>query len=56
MNISLNYIKQNRLKDNVRLTLHQTLQVLQPNEYAILSFRVGVWEGLCQVGFEIDLM
>ena len=44
---SLNYIKQYRLEDNVRLTLHQTLQVLHQNEYAILAVRVGVWEDLC---------
>ena len=54
--LSLNYIKQVRLKDDVPLALHQTLKVLPPNEYAMLSARVGVWEGLCQIGFEIDLM
>ena len=54
--VSLNYIKQLGLKDDLPLTLHQTMEVLHPNEYAILSVRVGVWEGLCQVGFQIDLM
>ena len=53
---SLNYIKQLGLKDDLPLTLHQTMEVLHPNEYAILSVRIGVWEGLCQVGFQIDLM
>ena len=53
---SLNYIKQLGLKDDLPLTLHQTMEVLHPNEYAILSVRVGVWEGLCQVGFQIDLI
>jgi len=53
---SLNYIKQLGLKDDLPLTLHQTIKVLHPNEYAILSVRVGVWEGLYQVGFQIDLM
>ena len=44
--VSLNYIKQLGLKDDLPLTLHQTMEVLHPNEYAILSVRVGVWEGL----------
>ena len=45
--VSLNYIKQNGLKDNVRLTLHHTVEVLHPHEYGILSVRVGIWQGLC---------
>ena len=54
--LSLNYIKQLGLKDNLPLTLHQTMEVLHPYEYAILSVRVGVWEVLCQVGLQIDLV
>ena len=49
---SLNYLKQNRLKSNVRLTLG----VLHPHEYAIRSVLVGIWGGLCRIGFEIDLI
>ena len=52
----VNYIKQLRLKDDLPLTLHQTMEVLRSYEYAIRSVRVGVWEGLCQVRFQIDLM
>ena len=44
---SLNCIKQNGLEDNDRLTLHQTVEVLHPHEYGILSVRVGTWQGLC---------
>ena len=55
---SLNYIKQNKLKDSVCLTFIRhcrPAQVLHQNECAILSVRAGVWEGMCQVGFQIDL-
>ena len=31
--LSLNYIKQLRLKDDVRLVLHQTLEVLPPHNH-----------------------
>ena len=54
--LSLNYIKQLGLKDGLPLTLHQTMEVLGSYEYAIQSVRVGVWEGLCQFRFQIDLM
>ena len=54
--IFLNYIKQLGLKDDLPLTHHQTMEVLHPNEYAILSVKIGVWEGLCQVRFQFDLM
>ena len=43
----LNYIKQNGLKDNVCLTLHQAVEVLHPHEYGILPNRVGILQGLC---------
>ena len=56
LSLSLNYIKQLGLKAGVPLTLHQTMGVLHPHEYAILSVRIGIWGGLCQIKSEIDLI
>ena len=53
---SLNYIKQLGLKEDLPLTLHQTMEVLRLYDYAIWSIRVGIWVGLCRIRFEIDLM
>ena len=56
MLVSLNYIKQLGLKDDLPLTLHHTMEVLRPYEYDIRSVRVGIWGGLRRIRFEIDLM
>ena len=41
---------------DVRLTLNQMLEGLHPNEYGLPFFREGIWQGLCRIKFEIDLM
>ena len=54
-NLSNNTLKSGRPRKYVPMTLHQTTEVLHSHKYAPLSARVVIWEGLCQIRFEIDL-
>ena len=51
MALSLNYTKQNGLKDNLRCKRHQTPEGLLIHECGILSVRLGIWQGLGPIRF-----